>query len=45
MVLMDYWFTSRDRARILTIVFWVIGIVALAYGIWALWPWIGYQVR
>jgi succinate dehydrogenase cytochrome b556 subunit len=45
MVLMDYWFTSRKRARILTIVFWVIGIVALVYGVWALWPWIGYQVR
>ena len=44
MVLMDYWFTSRDRARILTIAFWVIGIAALAYGVWALWPWIGYRV-
>jgi succinate dehydrogenase hydrophobic anchor subunit len=40
MVLMDYWFTSRKRALILTIVLWVIGLAALGYGIWALWPWI-----
>ena len=41
MVLMDYWFTSRQRARVLTIVLWVVGIVAMGYGTWALWPWIG----
>ena len=40
MVLMDYWFTSRQRARVLTIVLWVVGIVAMGYGTWALWPWI-----
>jgi succinate dehydrogenase hydrophobic membrane anchor protein len=40
MVLMDYWFTSRKRALILTVVLWVIGLAALGYGIWALWPWI-----
>ncbi len=41
MVLMDYWFTSRARALGLTIALWVVGVVALGYGIWALWPWIG----
>jgi succinate dehydrogenase cytochrome b556 subunit len=40
MVLMDYWFTSRKRAMVLSIVLWVVGIVAMAYGTWALWPWI-----
>ena len=40
MVLMDYWFTSRTRALILTIVLWVVGIAFMAYGTWALWPWI-----
>ena len=41
MVLMDYWFTSRARALWLTIGLWVVGVVFLGYGIWALWPWIG----
>jgi succinate dehydrogenase hydrophobic anchor subunit len=40
MVLMDYWFTSRKRAMVLSIVLWVVGIVAMVYGTWALWPWI-----
>lgn len=39
MVLMDYWFGSRKRALILSIVLWVVGIVAMVYGTWALWPW------
>lgn len=43
MVLMDYWFTSRRRALALTIGLWVIGLAFMAYGTWALWPWIGYQ--
>src|ERR1039457_5810796 len=41
MVLMDYWFTSRSRARVLYGVLWVVGIVLMVYGTWALWPWIG----
>jgi succinate dehydrogenase cytochrome b556 subunit len=41
MVLMDYWFTSRTRALWLTVGLWVVGLVFLGYGIWALWPWIG----
>ena len=40
MVLMDYWFTSRTRAMALTIVLWVVGLAAMGYGTWALWPWI-----
>jgi succinate dehydrogenase hydrophobic membrane anchor protein len=40
MVLMDYWFTSRKRALALNITLWVIGIAAMVYGTWALWPWI-----
>jgi succinate dehydrogenase cytochrome b556 subunit len=41
MVLMDYWFSSRARARWLAAGLWVLGVVFLGYGIWALWPWIG----
>jgi succinate dehydrogenase hydrophobic membrane anchor protein len=44
MVLMDYWFTSRKRALALTIVLWVVGVAFLVYGIWGLWPYIGYKV-
>jgi succinate dehydrogenase hydrophobic membrane anchor protein len=44
MVLMDYWFSSRKAVVGLNIVLWVVGIAAVAYGTWALWPWIGYQV-
>jgi len=43
MVLMDYWFTSRKRVVALNIVLWVVGLAAMAYGTWALWPWIGYE--
>lgn len=43
MVLMDYWFTSRKRALALTIVLWAVGIAFLVYGVWGLWPYIGYQ--
>jgi succinate dehydrogenase cytochrome b556 subunit len=42
MVLMDYWFTSRKRAVALNVGLWVIGLAFLGYGIWGLWPWIGY---
>jgi succinate dehydrogenase hydrophobic membrane anchor protein len=44
MVLMDYWFSSRKRALALSVVLWVVGLAAMGYGTWALWPWIGYQV-
>jgi succinate dehydrogenase cytochrome b556 subunit len=44
MVLMDYWFGRRKWATALNIVLWVVGLAAMAYGTWALWPWIGYQV-
>ena len=43
MVLMDYWFGRRKLAVGLNIVLWVVGIAAVVYGAWALWPWIGYQ--
>ena len=44
MVLMDYWFGRRKLAVGLNIVLWVVGLAAVAYGAWALWPWIGYKV-
>ena len=44
MVLMDYWFTSRKWAVALTIVLWAVGIAFLVYGVWGLWPYIGYKV-
>jgi succinate dehydrogenase / fumarate reductase cytochrome b subunit len=40
MVLLDYWFSSRKRALALAVVLWVVGVAALGYGIFALWPWI-----
>lgn len=40
MVLMDYWFSSRTRALWLTVVLWVVGLVAFGYGLWGLWPYI-----
>ncbi|MCX8033398.1 MAG: succinate dehydrogenase, hydrophobic membrane anchor protein [Thermoleophilia bacterium] len=40
MVLLDYWFTSRRRARVLAVTLWVVGLALMAYGTWALWPWI-----
>ena len=43
MVLMDYWFGNRKLAVSLNIVLWVVGVAAIVYGAWALWPWIGYQ--
>ncbi len=42
MVLLDYWLTSRVRARAVTYALWAVGIAFLIYGIWGLWPWIGY---
>lgn len=44
MVLMDYWFGSRRRALALNIVLWAVGIAFFVYGIWGLWPYIGYKV-
>ena len=44
MVLMDYWFSSRKLALALIIVLWAVGIAFLVYGIWGLWPYIGYKV-
>lgn len=41
LVLMDYWFASRQRALLLTIALWVVGVAAMVYGTWALWAWIG----
>ena len=40
MVVYDYWFTTVFWARVLTLLLWAVGIVFLAYGLWALWPWI-----
>lgn len=42
MVLLDYWFGRRKQAVALNAVLWVIGLAAVGYGTWALWPWIGY---
>jgi succinate dehydrogenase hydrophobic anchor subunit len=40
MVLVDYWFTSSTWARALAGALWAVGLAAMAYGTWALWPWI-----
>lgn len=39
MVLLDYGFTGSNR-KVLAAVLWVVGVVAFAYGTWALWPWL-----
>ena len=41
MVVIDYWFAKVGSRRTLDIVLWAIGLGALVYGLWALWPWIG----
>ena len=41
MVVIDYWFAKVGSRRTLDIALWAIGLGALVYGLWALWPWIG----
>jgi succinate dehydrogenase membrane anchor subunit len=40
MVLLDYLFSDIAKRRILDLVLLTFGLLAFAFGLWALWPWI-----
>ena len=40
MVVLDYGFKGTGARRGLAVFLWVVGIVAVVYGIWALWVWV-----
>jgi succinate dehydrogenase cytochrome b556 subunit len=40
MVLLDYGFKGTGARRGLALFLWAVGIVAVVYGIWALWVWV-----
>lgn len=40
MVLLDYWFKDASSRRILGWALTAFGVAFMAYGTWALWPWI-----
>jgi succinate dehydrogenase / fumarate reductase cytochrome b subunit len=40
MVLLDYGFRSTGSRRALALFLWAAGIVAVVFGIWALWVWV-----
>lgn len=39
MVLLDYGFSGGSR-HVLAVGLWAFGLAAVAYGTWALWPWL-----
>lgn len=41
MIALDYLFTTAGSRHVLTAVLWVAGLVAVVFGIWALWAWVG----
>jgi succinate dehydrogenase cytochrome b556 subunit len=40
MVVLDWGLASSGRRRVFDAVLWLVGILAIAYGIWALWVWV-----
>ncbi len=40
MVVLDYGFKGTGARRGLAVFLWVVGIIAVVYGIWALWVWV-----
>ena len=40
MVVLDYGFKGTGGRRGLAVFLWIVGIVAVVYGIWALWVWV-----
>ena len=40
MVALDYGFKGAGARRALAVVLWVVGILGVVYGTWALWVWV-----
>ena len=40
MVVLDWGLASSGGRRVFNAVLWLVGILAIAYGIWALWAWV-----
>ena len=40
MVVIDWGLASSGRRRVFDAVLWLVGILAIVYGIWALWVWV-----
>ncbi|MCX6373322.1 MAG: hypothetical protein NTX16_09640 [Actinobacteria bacterium] len=40
MVVLDWGLSSSGGRRVFAVVLWLVGIVAVVYGIWALWVWV-----
>jgi succinate dehydrogenase / fumarate reductase cytochrome b subunit len=40
MVVLDYGFKGAGARRGLAVVLWLVGILGVVYGIWALWVWV-----
>jgi succinate dehydrogenase / fumarate reductase cytochrome b subunit len=40
MVVLDYGFKSTGARRGLAVFLWLVGILGVVYGIWALWVWV-----
>ena len=40
MVVLDWGLTNRDGRRTFDVALWLLGTVAIVYGIWALWVWV-----
>ncbi len=40
MVVLDWWVSRRAARLVLDVVLWAVGLVAVVYGVWALWVWV-----
>ena len=41
MVVLDWGLTNSGGRRVFDAALWLLGVVAIVYGIWALWAWVG----
>jgi succinate dehydrogenase cytochrome b556 subunit len=40
MVVLDWGLSNRAGRRVFDVVLWLVGVMAIVYGIWALWVWV-----
>ncbi|HEY5386733.1 MAG TPA: hypothetical protein VIL79_02410 [Thermoleophilia bacterium] len=40
MVVLDWGLSGRGGRRVFDVALWLVGILAIVYGIWALWVWV-----
>lgn len=40
MVVLDWGLASSGARRVFDVALWLVGVLAVAYGIWALWVWV-----